>query len=90
MDKMNNRDINLLPKFKFAFAEKDWNELLNLLNPKMFKPFDSKYDLSNNMIYNIIINNSCTISITTIEKFQGIGCFTNFSKNSTNSYNRKF
>ncbi|XP_043516400.1 ataxin-10 isoform X2 [Frieseomelitta varia] len=42
MDKMNNRDVNLLHKFKSAFAEKDWNELLNLLNPKMFKPFDSK------------------------------------------------
>lgn len=47
---MNNRDINLLFKFKSAVAEKDWNELLNLLNPKMFKPFESKYDLSNNMI----------------------------------------
>ncbi|KAK1132720.1 hypothetical protein K0M31_014098 [Melipona bicolor] len=42
MDGMNNRDINLLSKFKSAFAEKDWNELLNLLNPKMFKPFESK------------------------------------------------
>ncbi|CAD1471937.1 unnamed protein product, partial [Heterotrigona itama] len=42
MDKMNNRDINLLSKFNSTFAEKDWNELLNLLNPKMFKPFESK------------------------------------------------
>lgn len=49
---MNGRDIHLLQKFNSAFAEEDWDELLNLLNPKIFGSFESKYDLKNSMIHN--------------------------------------
>lgn len=44
---MNGRDIHLLQKFNSAFAEENWDELLNLLNPKIFGSFESKYDLKN-------------------------------------------
>lgn len=50
---MNNRDIYLLPKLKSAFIEENWNELLNLLNPKIFRISESEYDLKNNNKYNI-------------------------------------
>lgn len=39
---MNGRDIHLLQKFNSAFAEEHWDELLNLLNPKIFSSFESK------------------------------------------------
>lgn len=50
---MNNRNIYLLPKLNSAFIEENWNELLNLLNPKIFRISESEYDLKNNNKYNI-------------------------------------
>ncbi|CAK9807843.1 atxn10 [Anthophora plagiata] len=37
---MSTRNINLLSKYESAFAEKSWNDLLNLLNPKLFITHD--------------------------------------------------
>ncbi|XP_016917893.2 ataxin-10 [Apis cerana] len=39
---MNNRNIYLLPKLNSAFIEENWNELLNLLNPKIFRISESE------------------------------------------------
>ncbi|XP_017793635.1 PREDICTED: uncharacterized protein LOC108575372 [Habropoda laboriosa] len=33
---MGTRNINLISKYESAFAEENWNELFNLLNPKLF------------------------------------------------------
>lgn len=58
---MNN--IYLLPKLKSAFVEENWNELLNLLNPKIFRISELEYDLKNNNKYNFI-NRCYKINIT--------------------------
>ena len=64
---MNTKNIDLLPKFESSFSQKNWDELSTLVNPKLFRTPESKYDLNNVKYY----EHSSRIMILTVSRISG-------------------